>query len=353
MSQRGGGLLTLGGGAAYAEGGYRDTPLAEILPLAIGSGADDPGEGATLEPVFRELRIRPTRAGSTHPVVRLDPDPTANRNRFAALPLLSTVNRAAAPKPGAITLLEGEAATGRGAEPVLAFQRFGRGRVASLTIQDFWLWQMHATIPLEDETHEILWRRLLRFLAADAPRQIEAAAAPVRALPGERVAITARVEDERFLAINRATVEATLVAPDGAAHVVPLRWTGARHGEYSGSFVPEDNGLHRVEVRANGAGLDAAVATEPATAFFEAGNVEDEFFGAAADVDLATRIADETGGRVFSPDAARALAQDLRYTESGVTVVERRDLWNLPAIFFLMFGLLASEWGLRRRWGLR
>lgn len=358
VSRRGGGLLTLGGRSAYAEGGYRDTPLAEILPFRLppgepaGSGSGAPGAGAPAVS-FRQLRVSPTRAGSSHPVVRLESDPEEEGGRYRTLPLLSTVNRVAAMKPGAVTLLEGAPEVGGDPEPVLAFQRFGRGQVASLTVQDFWLWQMHADMPVEDQTHEILWRRLLRFLAADAPRRVEASAAPANALPGERVEITARVLDESYLAVNRATVEAAVETGSGAVEVVPLRWTGQRHGEYSAAFVPTSPGLHRITVSAGSETPGTAPEPPPATAFFEVGNVEDEFFGTGTDRALLSRIASETGGRLFEIDEARALAADLSFSETGATVVERRDLWNMPALFFALVGFLTAEWSLRRAWGLR
>ncbi len=358
VSRRGGGLLTLGGRSAYGEGGYRDTPLAEILPFRLppgepaGSGSGAPGAGAPAVS-FRQLRVSPTRAGSSHPVVRLESDPEDGGGRYRTLPLLSTVNRVAAMKPGAVTLLEGAPEVGGDPEPVLAFQRFGRGRVASLTVQDFWLWQMHADMPVEDQTHEVLWRRLLRFLAADAPRRVEASAAPANALPGERVEITARVLDESYLAVNRATVEAAVETGSGAVEVVPLRWTGQRHGEYSAAFVPTSPGLHRISVSAGSEAPGTAPEPPPATAFFEVGNVEDEFFGTGTDRALLSRIASETGGRLFEIDEARALAADLSFSETGATVVERRDLWNMPALFLALVGFLTAEWSLRRAWGLR
>ena len=358
VSRRGGGLLTLGGRSAYAEGGYRDTPLAEVLPFRlppgepVGSAAGAPGAG---DPAvsFRQLRVTPTRAGASHPVVRLESGPEDEGGRYPTLPLLSTVNRVATVKPGAVTLLEGAPEAGGEPEPVLAFQRFGRGRVAGLTVQDLWLWQMHADIPVEDRTHEILWRRLLRFLAAEAPRRVEASAAPTNALPGERVEITARVLDESYLAVNRATVEAAVETGSGAVELVPLRWTGQRHGEYSAAFVPTSPGLHRITVSAGSEAPGTAAEPPPATAFFEVGNVEDEFFGTGTDRALLSRIASETGGRLFEIDAARALAADLSFSETGATVVERRDLWNMPALFFALVVFLTAEWSLRRAWGLR
>jgi hypothetical protein len=46
------------------------------------------------------------------------------------------------------------------------------------------------------------------------------------------------------------------------------------------------------------------------------------------------------------------LAEDVSYTESGVTVREARDLWDMPVVFLLIAALLAGEWALRRSRGL-
>ncbi len=347
VAVRGAGLLTLGGGASFAEGGYRDTAIAEVLPLALPEIPEDAAIPGGAAPVFRELHVFPTRAGAGHPVVRLDPDPQRNEDRYRGLPPLSIVNRAGAAKPGAVVLLEGVTPGSDAAEPVLLYQRFGRGRAASLTAQDLWTWQMHASVPLEDETHEVLWRRLLRWLIAETPRRMEAAADPEEAPPGERIRITATVRDERFLEINDAVVEATVTRPDGSRELVPLTWTGVEDGEYAGAYEGTHTGIHEVEVRTLG-----AEAPEPARARFRTGVVTDEYFDAEADRALLARIAEATGGRAFEADEIDEALERLRIADAGVTVTERRPLAFVPAFFLLVASLLGGEWVLRNRWGL-
>ena len=124
-------------------------------------------------------------------------------------------------------------------------------------------------------------------------------------------------------------------------------------GEYSGAFHPAATGRYRVEARVSsaepaGGGTEStneegpagdgeeaerSAGGTPVSAFasFEAGRVDDEFFDAEADLDLLSRIAEATGGRVFGLDEGERLALDLSLAASGATVVERRDLWNAPA----------------------
>jgi hypothetical protein len=37
---------------------------------------------------------------------------------------------------------------------------------------------------------------------------------------------------------------------------------------------------------------------------------------------------------------------------TGVTVVEERELWDMPALFLALVGFIAAEWGYRRMRGL-
>ena len=67
---------------------------------------------------------------------------------------------------------------------------------------------------------------------------------------------------------------------------------------------------------------------------------------------LLKRIAEDTGGRFFTPDNAAGLPEAISYSGRGVTVVEERDLWDMPALFLLLIGLMSAEWGYRRLRGL-
>jgi len=67
---------------------------------------------------------------------------------------------------------------------------------------------------------------------------------------------------------------------------------------------------------------------------------------------LLNRIAEETGGRFFTPSTAGALPEAINYSGRGVTVVEERDLWDMPIILLVILALIGADWGLRRVRGL-
>ena len=72
---------------------------------------------------------------------------------------------------------------------------------------------------------------------------------------------------------------------------------------------------------------------------------DSEYFDAAMRSSLLNRIAEETGGRFFTPANAASLPEAISYSGRGVTVVEERDLWDMPIILMLLLALIGAEWG--------
>lgn len=339
VSERGGGLLVLGGRRSFAEGGWAGTPVADVLPIELDAAL------ATDTTFFEPIKIVPTPAGLSHAMLRLAPDAEASAERWSTLPELSTFNRVGKLKPGATSLLNGK---GRDLEQtVLAHQRYGRGQALAFVVQDSWLWQMHADIPLEDLTHETLWRQLLRSLVNGVPEQV-IVALPDRAAPSEPVRLTAEVDDEAYSKINGSRVTARVRSPSGTESVVAMEWTVDRDGEYRGGFTPAEPGLHEIAVEATHGGKTFAA---PA-AFLEVADSRSEYFGSNMNAALLSRIATETGGRFYTPANIASLPEDLSITGKGMTVIEQKELWDMPFNFFLIVMLVGAEWVARRRRGL-
>ena len=80
--------------------------------------------------------------------------------------------------------------------------------------------------------------------------------------------------------------------------------------------------------------------------------METEYFQSEMRSDVLGRIADETDGRFYTPANVATLPEDVSFTDSGMTVIEERDLWDMPIIFLFVLLLIGSEWGYRRYRGL-
>jgi uncharacterized membrane protein len=345
VSQRGGGLLMLGGRSSFSEGGYGGTPVADALPVLLEGPA--PAD-AVPERFFSDVKVALTPYGRTHGVTRIDADEGRSAERWSELPPLSVVNPVHRAKPGAATLLTGSLNGRQEPQVVLAYQRYGRGKALAFTVQDSWQWQMHADMPLEDQTHEGLWQQLLRWLVADVPGPVEVSSSRDRVSPGRAFELRAVVCDDTFLEVNDARVVAHVRDPAGREREVPMEWTVERDGEYTARVDTFEPGFYEVRVEAQ---RGETLLGEGRT-WVQAAPLDSEYFAAERRGELLRRVAEETGGRYYDLDDALALAEDLSYTESGVTVVERRELWDMPASYLAVLLLACSEWGLRRLWGL-
>ncbi|MCU1382272.1 MAG: hypothetical protein JWL71_969 [Acidobacteria bacterium] len=339
VNKRGGGLLMLGGRRSFAEGGWAGTPVGDVLPVVL--------ENANAKYFSELFQAHPTRAGATFPITQVAGDEKASSAKWNQMAPISSVNPIRAAKPGATVLLTG--VDGRKQDQiVLAYQRYGRGKAIALPVQDTWLWQMDPKTPITDTTHAMFWRRLIRWLVDGVPEQVNVSTTADRVEPGEAVTLSAEVLDAAYAEVNDSRVVARVTSPSGKISEVPVEWTVTKDGAYRATFTPEEAGIYDVKVTAardqkdlGTAGLHLRVSAGDA-----------EYFDAGMRAPLLTRIAEDTGGRFFTPANAASLPEAISYSGRGVTVVEERELWDMPALFLALVGLIAAEWSYRRMRGL-
>ena len=207
---------------------------------------------------------------------------------------------------------------------------------------------MHASIEVEDQTHETFTRQLLRWLVDGVPDRVELTTSAERLEPGEPLTLTAEIADPSFLPLNDAVVTATVVGPDGKEAQVPLTWTGERDGVYTATYTPSATGWYETRVEARRG--EQTIASSPA--HVRAGGGDAEYLDSTLQAAALRRLAEETGGTYYTPADAARLVEDVKYTGRGITAVEERELWHAPLMLLLIVGLLCGEWGYRRAVGL-
>jgi hypothetical protein len=143
-------------------------------------------------------------------------------------------------------------------------------------------------------------------------------------------------------------VSAGVIAPGGEQSALPFEWATDRDGEYTAMMVPGKNGVHTVNVTAV-LGKDTIRST---AGYVRVADPTAEYFGAEMRPSVLRQFAEETGGKFYRTSEASRLAEDIVYTTSGATEVQRLDLWDMPLLFLLVLSLLAAEWMYRRRRGL-
>jgi uncharacterized membrane protein len=344
VSRRGGGLLAIGGRLAFDGGRFANTPLADLLPFHL-SGQQPPVENA-YQPVYK-IQLSPR--GQLHPITRLKEDVSQNQKAWAELPPVSLPEVLSSLKPGATVLLEARRGdTGAGpAVPVLAEERYGRGRTIAFTVSDTWRWQMK--LEATNNLHETFWRQMLRYLVSTVPDQVAVTTERDNYASGDQVRVVADVRNRSFEPVRNAHLTVKVSAPSGAIMELPLRFTSADQNEsYVADFVPDEPGTHQLELLST----DRLLNLGDTRSSFLVTDLNREAFDAAQHVELLQRVASETGGKYYSLADAGKLIPDLIYRQSNNSERVTRELWDMPINFLLVVGLVTGEWFLRKRVGL-
>jgi len=340
VSERGGGLLMLGGRHAFAEGGYRDSPLHDISPVVMADRA---------QPEFsREIKIQPTAAAWVHPALLLADSNEKSIARWQTLPALTIVNPIRQVKPGATLLLTSSPGASEDPFVAMASQRYGRGKVVAFPVQNSWVWQMHHDIELEDQTHEILWRQLLRWLVEDVPPRLDLTLSTHRVHSGGTIRLRSELLEFGDNTDDPPQLRAVLTAPTGMEQVRRLNRHPSMPGVYEAEIANADPGnyLLRVEFETQGK------VTSSAESRFIVTHDGSEHYRSEMNEKLLRKIATSTNGGFYLPDEADDLAGALEAHQRGANTLVRYELWDMPVIFLLLMLFLCTEWGYRRWRGL-
>jgi hypothetical protein len=209
-----------------------------------------------------------------------------------------------------------------------------------------WRWKM--MVASTDRSHEFFWRQAARWLAGPAPDPVTIAA-PDAPEPGDAGRIDVEARDAAFAIVPDAIVDATITAPGGEPQSLKLRRADSASPRFTAPFRPEQPGLYRVHAAARRGTTPLGAADR----WVYAGGGDRELADPRLNEGFLRRVTRASGGRyVRAADAARVVS----WLQSGVAqdaAPERRDLWHQPWAFACVVALLAGEWMLRRRWGLR
>jgi len=334
--RRGGGVLFLAGRFALADGGYAKSPLAEMMPLRI------PAE-KTWSRDYATASL--TDAGRESVVTRIEDDRDQNAARWLKMPQIANYAVMGPPKPGAEVLMN-VAENGHRPSPLLAIQNYGRGRVAIFATAGSWRWKMlqdHA-----DRTHAEFWQQLMRWVVNETPGPV-LASTPHQVLADDtHVPLRVSVRDKTYQTVSGATVQTTVVRPDGRSEMVELKPDPLEPGTYTGDYTADKPGTYVAETAARQDKTD--VGRDTLTFRREDGVAEN--FGAAQNRDLLEKLASDTGGNYYAPANAKKLIDEVAVSEAGIIAHDNLDLWDMPILFLLVILIRGGEWLLRRRWGV-
>lgn len=291
-------------------------------------------------------RVSLTSEGARHPVMQLGATPESARQQWAALPPLASSTALGDAKPGASVLAVTNGSGGR-VRPLVAVQRYGRGRAMVFAGEGSWRWRMR--LPSANKTFDTFWRQAGRWLAATAPSPI------ALTLPSPPSGTTGRLEvdvrDADFRGIPDARVTLRVTDPSGTAHDVTTMADAVAGGRYHGTFRTDQAGLFRVEADVRRGNAPLGIVSD----WMLVGGVDREMTDPRLNIGVLQRLASESGGAVLTASQVGDLPNRLAAAAARAVNAPRREreLWHTPWTFVLVIACIAGEWTFRRRWGLR
>jgi uncharacterized membrane protein len=347
----GAGLMMTGGYHSFGPGGFRETPLADVLPIDIG-----PAQRQSFDEPLRTdvqlpgpVRMRPAPPlGTRHPIMQLVDagDSAAMWNELPPLDGANLIERRDL-KPNAAVLAEADDAQ---RHPLLVAGQPGDGRVLAFAGDSTWRWQMQGL----GDAHRRFWRQAVLWLAKKDEQtegQVWIKLAGRRVMRGTRVDFTLGAENSRGEPVAAARPTVAIETPDGRSVVI----RPTRSGDHWSAIFRDTDKPGDYQIKVSGTVSPQELGT--AEARFLVPNQDIELDRPAAEPSLMAQLAEMTataGGKALAPEELPTLLAKLAAEPPKLQeeVVAKTTYWDTWPFFLVFVTLLGTEWYLRKRWGL-
>ena len=341
VSVRGGGVIVLGA-RGFDSRGLADTPLEDVVPVELVDRAGGLARAASTRGSGEPFRVGLTGEGEDHPIMRLGAGGAETRKVWAEAPALSAVAPLGDPRPGA-TLLATTTAPGGVVRPLVAVQRYGRGRAVMFAGEASWRWKMMR--PAGDQTYDGFWRQAVRWAGGDATGPVAVTAA----VDGSTITFDLQVRDAEFAPARDAQTTLHVTDPSGRRHEVSVSRAPERASALASRFEAAESGVYHAVAE----GRRGETTLGSGETWVLVGGVQQEFVNPWRDDTPLRRLAEATGGAATTlADVSKLGAMLSEAVRKPDTMVEK-EIWHTPWVFAALLALLAFEWTVRRRWGLR
>ncbi len=406
IQEYGGGFVMIGGSSAFGKGGYHETILDRIIPIAMEQDKDS---------LNAPFKLQLARGALSHPIMNIGTSIEETAQIWTTkFPMLYGFNRVGRAKPGATVLAENPAyITPFGYGPLIAVQQIGKGRSMAFTSdttrnwgKDFeTTWGEHkragtaAGVALTERNcdaryYRQFWVNAVRWLASgkmgrtNDPVTLELGQSYCR--PDESISARVKVRDEELKEV--ANAEVALYLSEGTKTNAPVRAVYDPAAKaYTANLRPPKSGEFIVTAVAKRAGQSssgrrlagsaeavpaaytpsgavpfstARASSVPATEASDllgddrqllvAESVDLELLDLRARPDFMAALARNSHGENFSLSDGQPVSPAYMFAKAPAPKIEyrREPLWDKAAWLGLILGLLAIEWTIRRVRGL-
>ena len=253
-------------------------------------------------------------------------------------------------RDGAAVLLEygnPRARTELGQPPFMASQFYGTGR--AIFIGSAETWRLREISP---QGHQRFWTSLIREVGQGRRSRGNARGLllldRMEVAPGQPVNVRAQLYDARLQPLIAESVSLTITDAEGRTLTVPDRLHGDSRGagEFVASFRPPTPGSYRIAVPVPESSDVLQASIDVVLPNLESQNP-------TLNTELLKNLTRDTQGRYLAVSELATLSTLLPDQSQPVVVDEQlRTLWDRSLLMYLMVGLLAFEWIMRRVWRL-
>jgi uncharacterized membrane protein len=351
-SEHGGGIILISGTDSNPRG-YRDTPLAKVLPVVVDEGASMPAT-----PFERELPYRLSADGEEHEATRLDPDKERNRALWmgqgdAPLPRVRFYTQVKRPKANAKVLVELQDPALAEPVPLFVVMFYGRGHVFYSATDETYRWRwLRGDNPL----FYPFWQNVVSWARKGKIHGIHRFRLSVdkdRYAVGETVQIYCTAFDQDMNRIDTAQVptqSVNLEPPNGERLELTLQADeGEGAGLYRGTFSPHEVGEYRLwagEEAADSVRFSVLIPNREE----EHPIIDEKKLRAIA---AASYVSDNERARAgnenfYRIDQLDELARSVRRVDIALRETREDDLWDAPLVYLVFAVLITVEWILRK-----
>ncbi len=323
------------------EDGDTEVRFIDLLPVNIErqptvTGRDQMASSAV------PYSISLTPEGRNHTITRLDIDPEINAESWEGMPRLYWFYNAISLKPGATALVNHDSERTRDGQPmpIVAVQRFGKGRTMYVGTDELWSWRYKPG----PDAHARFWGQSVQFLAMahllGESKRIQLTTDRKSYGVGDKVKITARVLDPSYSPLAAPSVDAKIQVGEVESHKATLNMVPGTPGMFRGEFVPQGQGMHRLSLPDQDEDMEID---------FEVVIPRIEFDNPGMRWDFLEEVARNSGGEARRVDGLMDLAETIDAGRQKALITGEDELWDAPImaiLFVLFFGL---EWFTRKR----
>jgi hypothetical protein len=345
VTARGGGVIFIAG-PRYTPLVYRDTPLAALLPMNLDT-VSVPDPKAVIADSFRP---RLTPLGMAHPTMQLADTAAANERLWHdELTPLHWFARIPDLHPGVRVLAEHPIhRTDRGTPlPIICLQFLGAGKVVFHATDETHRWRFR----VGDVYFARYWVQTIRYLCRakllSGNRAAELSADREEYRRGDAVNLRVRFLDDRLAPPQDDGVMLIVEREAGQRKQISLDRQASDRGLFEGSAGLLPDGKYRAWL------VVPTLTPQPPACQFTVVGPPGELARTKMDAAELREAASISAGKFYTFASAGKLLADLpRGRQVRIESLPSKPIWNAPLLAGLFVVLLATEWLLRKRFGM-